>query len=298
MVSESTLNPETLRRIRQIEIKTRRLVNEVFAGAYHSAFKGRGIAFDAVRPYQPGDDVRDIDWNVTARMDAPYIKQYAEERELTVLLVIDASASCFFGTVNHQKHDLAVELGAVLALSATANNDKVGLLIFGETLDTFIAPRKGRNHILRVIRDLLAVRPAQNATNLALALTSASRLLRQRAVVFILSDFLLPPEQYQMALTALSRRHDVVAIVLSDPLEKGWQSAGLIRLRDAESGEMRLIDTAAGGWAQRFRRQYDRFASLRDAALRQSGADRLDVSTDTDFLHALTLFFRGRGKRP
>lgn len=288
---------ETLRRIRRIEMRTRRLVNDSFAGAYHSVFKGRGLAFEAVRPYQPGDDVRDIDWNVTARSDEAYVKRFAEERELTVMLVLDTSASCLFGTVNRQKRDLAAEIGAVLALAATSNNDNVGLLVFSDRVEQFVRPRKGRNHVLRIIRDLLAVRPTQQGTDVSLALRTVNRALNKRAIIFLMSDFLLNPQEYARDLIATSRRHDVIALVLSDPRERRWPDAGLVAVQDAETGDTRHIDTASAGWRRGFEQQARRFEQVRDATLAQAGADRVDLPVDVDYVQALTLFFQRRVQR-
>lgn len=293
----NTLNPETLRRIRRLEIKTRRLVNEVFAGAYHSAFKGRGMTFDSVRLYEPGDDPRSIDWNVTARMDAPYIKTHTEDRELTVLLMLDSSASVFFGTRGAQKREIAAELGAVLALSATSNNDKVGLLVFGEGFEHYVPPRKGRNHVLRVIRDLLTVSPEGRATNIAHALVSANRVLRQRAIIFLISDFLAAPEEYARTLAITSRRHDVIAVVLHDALEAAWPSVGLVSLRDAETGDALLVDTQPQAWRDAFAERAARIAQRRDTTLTAAQVDRVEIDTDGDVVRALKGFFRSRAAR-
>lgn len=291
------LTPETLRRIRRIELRTRRLVNESFAGAYHSVFKGRGMAFDTVRPYQPGDDVRDIDWNVTARANEAYIKRYTEERELTVMLVIDTSASCLFGTVERQKRDLAAELGAVLALAAITNNDKVGLLIFSDRIEHFTAPRKGRNHVLRLIRDLLAARPTGRGTDLSLALRTTNRLLKQRAIVFLLSDFLAATQEYARDLLVTGRRHDLIAVVISDPLEERWPDVGLVALHDAETDAVQWIDTSSDSWRQQFERQTARFRQLRDTTLTRARVDRIEVPVNGDYARALTMFFRQRAQR-
>ncbi|GAB4510526.1 MAG: DUF58 domain-containing protein [Anaerolineae bacterium] len=291
------LSPEVLQRIRRIEMRTRRLVNESFAGAYHSVFKGRGMVFDAVRPYQPGDDVRDIDWNVTARADQAYVKRFTEERELTVMLVLDSSASCLFGTVNRQKRDLAAELGAVLALSAVRNNDKVGLLIFSDKVEHFTAPRKGRNHVLRIIRDLLAARPTDQGTDLALALRTVNRMLKQRAIVFLLSDFLASPQEYHRELLVTSQRHDLIAFILSDPREQTWPDAGLLRLQDAETGETRWIDTSPVRWRRQFAAQSAKFQEARDNAFIRAGVDRIQLSVDGDYAQALTQFFQRRSQR-
>ncbi len=294
---DGLINAGTMRKIRRIELRTRRLVNDTFAGAYHAVFKGRGIAFDAVRAYEPGDDVRDIDWNVTARTGEPFIKRYTEERELTVMLVLDSSASVLFGSVNRLKRDLAAELGAVLAFAAISNNDKVGLLVFSDQIELHIPPRKGRNHILRLIRDLLATRPAQRGTDLALALRTVTRLLKRRAIVFVISDFLAPTETYGRDLTLLSRRHDVIAVLLSDPLEQAWPAAGLVGLRDAETGAVQWVDTASPDWSKQFRAQVRQLSQARDAALLQARTDRIDIPLDGDYVLALTRFFQQRERR-
>lgn len=291
------LNPETLRRIRLIELRTRRLVNNTFAGAYHSVFKGQGMTFEAVRPYQPGDDIRRIDWNVTARADQAFIKQYAEERELTVMLLLDSSASSFFGTVGRQKRDLAAELGAVLALAAVSNNDKVGLMVFSDEVEQFTPPRKGRNHVLRVIRDLLVARPERRGTDIALALQTTNRLLKQRAIIFILSDFLISGQEYVRQLMVTNRKHDVIAVVLSDPLEKRFPSVGLVALKDAETDETRWVDTTLDGWSSDFQSRSERFQEMRDANLVRAGVDRMDLSVDGDYVRVLTEFFQRRARR-
>ncbi len=290
------LTPETLQRIRRIELKTRRLVNDSLAGAYHSVFKGRGMAFDAVRPYQPGDDVRDIDWNVTARADEAFIKRYTEERELTVMLVLDSSASCLFGTKNRQKHDLAAELAAVLALAATSNNDKVGLMIFSDKVEHFTAPRKGRNHVLRIIRDVLEVRPSQKGTDISEALRTINRMLKQRAIIFLLSDFLAAPKEYARELQVTSRRHDLIACILSDPLEADWVNAGLVALRDAETDQVQWVDTASPTWRDQFQQQAGRFEQRRDATLTGAGVDRVALPVDGDYVESLMRFFEGRAR--
>lgn len=293
----AAISPETLRRIRKIEIKTRRLVSNSFVGAYHSTFKGRGMAFDNVRPYDPGDDVRHIDWNVTARAGEPFVKRYIEERELTVLIALDSSASCFFGTVGQQKRDLAAELGAVLALTAIRSNDKAGLLIFSDRIEQYTPPRKGRNHVLRIIRDLLAARPAERGTDIALALRTASRLLKQRAIIFLVTDFLASGSDYATELLVAARRHDVIAVVLSDPREKTWPDAGLVALRDSETGAAKWIDTASKGWRTQFAARSERFRVMRDTTLARAAVDRVDIATDGDIVRALSQFFQRRAHR-
>jgi uncharacterized protein (DUF58 family) len=291
------LTPETLRKIRRIELRTRRLVETSFAGAYHSVFKGRGIVFDEVRPYMPGDDVRDIDWNVTARTGEPFIKRYREDRELTVMLVLDASASIMFGTSDRLKRDMAAELGAVLAFSAISNNDKVGLLLFSDTIETFIPPRKGRKHVLRLIRDLLAAQPKQRGTDLSNALRTVNRVLGQRAIVFLISDFLVDTDSYARDLMVLGRKHDLITIVASDPLEESFPAVGLVMVQDAETGAVYALDTSKGGWSRSFRTRTAKLRDRRDQILKDARADRIELAADGDYVQALTLFFRRRAQK-
>lgn len=291
------LTPDMLRKIRRIELRTRRLVNASFAGVYQSVFKGRGIEFEAVQPYVPGDDVRAIDWNVTARLGEPYVKRYVEERELTVLLLIDVSASCFFGTSNQRKRDVAVELGAVLAYSAIRNHDRVGMLLFSDRVERYVPPHRGRDHILHLIRDLLAFKPARSGTDIVSALQTVERLARRRAIVFLISDFLVGPPEYARELALVSRRHDLIAVVLSDPREADWPDVGLVRVRDAETGHESWIDTGSVAWRLAFRQQTGRFRSLRDETLLSAGVDRIVVPTDGDYVTALARFFQTRLSR-
>jgi len=290
-------DPQTLERIKRIELRTRRLVRDTLAGAYHSVFKGRGITFETVRPYQPGDDIRDIDWNVTARTNEAYIKTYTEDRELTVMLVIDRSASLFFGTRHTRKHDLAAEIAAALALSAISNNDKVGLLIFSDRIEQFIPPRKGRNHILRLIRDVLAVPVAGQGTDLALALRTIHQGVRRRAIVFFLSDFLAAPQEYERDLRVAANHHDLIAVIMRDPLEVRWPQAGLVRVQDAETGELALIDTGSTGWRDNYASQANRFEQVRTDTLTRADVDRIEIDVDGDYVRALTTFFGRRARR-
>jgi uncharacterized protein (DUF58 family) len=292
------MNAETLRRIRRIELRTRRLVDASLAGAYHSVFKGRGMEFDTVRPYDPGDDIRSIDWNVTARAGEPFVKQYVEERELTVMLALDTSASTRFGTVRRQKRDAAAELGAAVAYSAVMNNDRAGLLLFSDRVELYVPPRKGRNHILRLIRDLLAVEPQGKETDLALGLQTLNRLLKRRSIIFFMSDFLASPASYARDLALAARRHDFIAVTLSDPLEHVWPAqTGLTRLRDAETGALSWIDSARPGWQQAYQEQARRFVEVRDSALTKADVDRIELSTEVDTVSALTRFFQRRSQR-
>lgn len=290
-------DPQTLERIKRIELRTRRLVRDSFAGAYHSVFKGRGITFETVRPYQPGDDIRDIDWNVTARANEAYIKTYTEDRELTVLLVVDRSASVLFGTRNTRKHDLAAELAAALALSAVSNNDNVGLLIFSDQVEQFIPPRKGRNHILRLIRDVLTVPEAGRGTDLALALRTIHQTLRRRAIVFFMSDFLAAAQEYERDLRVAASHHDLIAVIMRDPLETAWPDVGLVQVTDAETNERILIDTRSSQWRKSYTTQAKRFDQIRGETLARAGVDRIDVDVDGDYVRALSAFFARRARR-
>ncbi len=291
------LASELFQKIRHIEIRTRRLVNDTFAGDYQAVFKGRGMEFDEVRPYHPGDEIRDIDWNVTARMGEPYIKRYVEERELTVMLAVDASGSGDFGTVNRFKRDLAAELAAVLSFSATTNNDKTGLLIFTDQIELFIPPRKGRKHVLRVIRELLAFRPVGRGTDIKLALDTVNRVLKRRSIVFLVSDFLADPETFRRPLYVTNRRHDVIAIDLHDPLETRMAPVGLVALEDAETGATVWADTANRAWQQKFRRRADDHRAAVRHLFTQARVDRIRISTADDYGVALTAFFKKRAKR-
>jgi uncharacterized protein (DUF58 family) len=291
------LSPDLIRTIRRIEIRTRHLVNDSFAGEYHAIFKGRGMDFDDVRPYQPGDQVRSIDWNVTARMGTPFIKRYVEERELTVILAVDASASGRFGTAGRFKREIGAELAAVLAFSAISNNDKVGLLIFTDRVELHIPPRRGRRHVLRLIRDLLAFEPASRGTDIALALARLNRVLKRRAIIFLLSDFLLDYETYQRDLVITNRRHDVVAVTLTDPREMTWPAVGLVSLEDPETGAKTWIDTANDSWRDAFAQETASGRSARNAALTQAKVDRIDVIVGQDYVAPLSAFFRTRARR-
>ena len=286
---------EILKKVRRIEIRTNRLVNESLAGEYHSVFKGRGMEFDEVREYALGDDVRSIDWNVTSRMGHPFVKKYVEERELTVMLVVDASASGDFGTVQRTKREVAAEVCALLAFSAIRNNDRVGLLIFTDREEKYIPPRKGRNHVLRVIREVLTARPKGKGTNLALALESLSRGIRRRSVAFVVSDFL--DVGFEKSLRIANQKHDLIAIALSDPREKELPAVGILELEDAESGASILIDT----WDRRARSRYREEALLRVEArrrlFRQTSVDSVDLSTDLPYDVPLLRFFRNRARR-
>ncbi len=289
-----SLSAAQLARIRQIELRTRKLVHESLAGSYHSAFKGRGIEFDAVRPYEPGDDVRLIDWNVTARSGDVFVKRHIEERELRVMLLVDASGSTAFGSAGQHKRQAAVEIGALVAYSAIRNHDRVSLVTFSDRLEGYVPPRKGRNHMLRLIQALSELPQVLRGTDLASALRTADRLSGRRSILFVMSDFLTASADYLAELRLIAKRHDVIAIVLSDPLEVKWPDAGLVRLRDAETGEYHVVDLSREAWRERFVAQSRRFRQMRDQALAEAGIDRIDIRTDHEYLPALVQFFEMR----
>ncbi len=291
------LTSELIKKVRRIEIRTRRLVNDSFAGEYHAVFKGRGMEFDEVRPYRPGDEVRTIDWNVTARTGDLFVKRYIEERELTVMLMVDASASGQFGTAQRFKREIAAELAAVLAFSAITNNDKVGLIVFTDQIELFITPRKGRRHVLRVIRELLAFEPTHKGTDLKLALDMTHHVLKRRSIVFLISDFLTAPESYRSTLQASNRRHDMIAVTLSDPREWEWPNVGMLALEDAETGEIQWVDTSNRAWREGFEKQAQELHEARERVFRKSQVDRINLTTDADYVGPLTSFFEKRSRR-
>lgn len=295
---------EILEKVRRIEITTSRLVTDVFAGQYHSVFKGRGIEFDEVREYQPGDDVRSIDWNVTARTGIPHVKKFVEERELTVMIMLDASPSCRFASVHELKSKLAAEIAAVLAFSAIRNNDKIGLVIFTDQVEKFIPPRKGKAHVLRLIRDSLAFSARGRGTNLAGALEFLSKVTTRRSVCFVISDFFeggLPDpsgsQAFTRALAVANRRHDLIAVTLNDPREAELPDCGLLAVEDAESGRTVLVDTADAA----VRRQYKELAlarlEKREKLFRSSSVDHISISTDASYADRFVQFFARRRKR-
>ncbi len=286
---------EVLKRIRRIEITTRRLVNDVFSGEYHSVFKGQGMEFDEVREYQPGDEIRAIDWNVTARMGTPYIKRFTEERELVVMFLLDVSASGRFGSSGKTKIDMAAEICALLAFSAIQNNDKVGAVMFTDDIEGYIPPDKGKKHVLHVIRELLFHEPAGRRTDIGQAISFLMRVLKRRAVVFVISDFMSPDFSRPMAMAA--RKFDLVALKVGDRREHELVGSGLMRVWDQENQVERVIDMGGRGARDRFiRHARDRDDAL-DALLRRYGVDRVDVDTGEDFVLPLTRFFKARAKR-
>jgi uncharacterized protein (DUF58 family) len=286
---------EILKKIRRIELRTRRLVNSIFAGQYHSVFKGRGMNFEEVREYAPGDEIRSIDWNVTARMNVPYIKKFTEERELTVMLLVDVSASGLFGSIELSKRELAAEVASILAFSAINNNDKVGLLLFTNEVELFIPPKKGRLHTLRLIREMLYFEPKGRGTNLAGALDYMNRVISRRAVVFMISDFMAP--DFTKALTVTSRRHDLVAMPVTDPGESDLPDVGIVTLEDAETGAQIDVNTSSRAMRRGlFELNEERMRTL-DRLLRSRRVDVVPLSTAEDYLIALRAFFDQRERR-
>lgn len=288
-----------LRRVRRIELRTRGLVNSRFAGEYHSVFKGQGIEFAEVREYLPGDEVRSIDWNVTARLGRPFVKRFVEERELTVLLLADLSGSARWGTRGRLKTELMTETAAALALSAARNNDRVGLLAVSDRVEAFVPPRKGRRHVLRLVRDLVATRPAGRGTDLALGVLRAARLLRSRSVVFLFSDFQLGPgwETLEPALARASARHDVIAVHLDDPVDRELPDLGMLALRDPESGQRVVLDSSHRETRTRYRAGAEAEADRASRVFRRLGIDEVHLRTDEPYAHALLAFFRRRERR-
>ena len=286
---------EVLKQVRVIEIRTRRLVNDVFSGEYHSVFKGRGMEFAEVREYIPGDDVRTIDWNVTARLGHPYVKQFMEERELTVILVVDLSASGDFGTRGRLKAFMAAEVAAVLAFSAVQNNDKVGLILFTDQIEQTVPTKKGKRHVLRVIREILYFKPKGRGTNLALALEHLARVQKRRAVVFVISDF--QAADYESALKLVARRHDLIAIRITDPHERELPNVGLVTVEDPESGRRSLVDTSDRKVRARFAEVAVRRETDFRAALKAAQTEVIDLATDRPYALPLVQFFNQRERR-
>ncbi|HOF93367.1 MAG TPA: DUF58 domain-containing protein [Bacteroidales bacterium] len=284
---------DLLKKVRRIEIKTRGLSRNIFAGQYHTAFKGRGMAFSEVREYQYGDDVRTIDWNVTARFNHPYIKIFEEERELTVVLLIDVSGSRFFGTESLYKKDMITEIAATLAFSAMQNNDKVGVIFFSDKMEKFIPPQKGRKHILYIIRELIEFKPENNQTDLSVALQYLTNVIKKRCTAFLISDFLVQ-QDFQTDLTLANRKHDVVAIQVYDQRETELPSVGLIRVKDAETGREMLIDSASKNLRNNYRRWWEEQEMRLDTTFKKSKVDAVSVSTAQDYVKALMALFNLR----
>ena len=286
---------ELVKKIRRIQIYTNRAVNDALAGEYQSVFKGRGMEFEEVREYLPGDEIRTIDWNVTARLGRPYVKRFVEERELTVMLLVDLSSSGRFGSLDRLKNEVAAEFCALLAFSAIKNNDKVGLIIFTDRIEKFIPPRKGAEHVLRVIRELLYFKPAAGKTDIGRALAYLGRVTGKRSVAFLVSDFL--NRGFEKPLRVVSKRHDLIAVFITDPREMSLPNVGIVELEDAETGETILLDTR--GEARR--KEYEQYALGRvreiEKLLRAAGVDRIHLRTDRSYVQPLVRFFRRRERR-
>jgi uncharacterized protein (DUF58 family) len=286
---------EILKRIRRIEIITKRMVNDLFSGEYHSVFKGQGMEFDEVREYQPGDDVRTIDWNVTARMGAPYIKRFVEERELVVMFLLDVSASGLFGTHSKTKIDTAAEICALLAFSAIQNNDKVGAIIFSDRVEQYIPPDKGRRHALHVIRNLLFFEPKGTGTDISTALGYLMRVIKRRAIVFVLSDFV--SDDFSKPLAMAAKKFDVVAVRIQDKRENDLGRGRLVRLWDQEKGMERIADLSSAKNRERFTRLVSAERDRMNTLFTRYGVDSIDIDTAADYVRPLNLFFRARARR-
>ncbi len=284
---------ELLKKVRKIEIKTRRLSDHIFGGEYHSTFKGRGMTFSEVRQYQFGDDVRSIDWNVTARYNEPYIKVFEEERELTMMLMVDVSGSELFGTTNQFKKDIITEISATLAFSALQNNDKAGLMLFSDTVELYIPPKKGKSHVLRIIRELLEFRPKSNRTDLAEALKFLSSVMKKRAIVFVLSDFIA--DDYEKTLKISGNKHDVTGIRIYDEREESIPNLGMVQMQDAETGRIQLVNTQSksvrDGYGKYYRQRIDYFTET----FKKSGCGTLSCRVDESYVKKLLGYFKRRG---
>lgn len=286
---------EILKKVRHIQIRSSRLVNDVLAGEYVSVFKGWGMEFEEVREYQAGDDIRTIDWNVTARMGHPYIKRFTEERELTIMFLVDLSYSGEFGSVKQFKNEIATEICALLALSAVRNNDKVGLILFTDKIEKFVPPKKGKTHVLRVIREVLYYKPENKGTDISIALEYLLKVTRRKAVCFLISDFIT--EGFEHALRIANKRHDIIAASITDPRELEIPNVGFVELEDAETGEIALIDTSDRKMMERFNRFNTKNMEERAKLFRSMGVDLIDVRTDRSYVEPIMKFFRAREKR-
>lgn len=285
---------EVLKKVRQIEVLTRDLVNTIFSGEYHTAFKGQGMEFQEVREYQPGDEVRSIDWNVTARMRAPFVKVFTEEREQILMLVVDASGSGNFGTRSRMKGELAVELAAILAFSAIKNNDRVGLIIFTDRIEKFVPPEKGRSHVLRVIRELLYFKPQGRGTSISTALEFLNKVTRRKAIVLLVSDFL--DTGFDRALKVARRKHDLIALSIVDPREQDLPDVGRIELEDAETGEVLMVNTSDVTFRKAFRSDAQHRGALLKKKLSSLKVDHIELSTDRPYTVPLMKFFKQRAR--
>jgi len=285
---------ELLKKVRKIEIKTKGLSRHIFTGEYHSAFKGRGMSFSEVRDYQYGDDVRNIDWNVTARIGTPHVKVFEEERELTVMILVDVSRSSLFGTVKQLKSEVIIEICALLAFSAINNNDKVGVIFFSNQIEKFIPPKKGRQHILRIIRELLDFEPEQQGTDIGLAMEYFNNVIKKRSICFVLSDFL--SQTYEKPLRVAARRHDIIGVHVSDRREQELPNVGLVRATDAETGAVHWLDTGSRKVRKDYAQWHQDHLQYFTSVFQKSGADRVSILTNESYVNALLKFFQGRGK--
>ncbi len=286
---------EIIKKVRRIEIKTKGLSNHLFAGEYQTTFKGRGMSFSEVREYQYGDDIRSIDWNVTARFNTPFVKVFEEERELTVMMLIDVSQSDYFGTQVQFKNEMMTEIAAVLSFSAIHNDDKVGVIFFSDKIEKYIPPKKGRQHILRIIRELIDFKPESSGTDIALALRYFTNIAKKRAITFLMSDFIA--EDYEKALRIASKKHDLIGINIYDKREEELPTVGLMRVRDAESNKIMWVDTANKKSRDLYKNWFIEKSNVMQKAFIKSGADLISIRTDQSYTTALINFFRNRGKR-
>ena len=286
---------ELLKKVRKIEIKTKGLSNHIFSGEYHTAFKGKGMAFSEVREYQPGDDVRSIDWNVTARYNNPFVKVFEEEREMTVMLLIDISGSSEFGTQKQLKREVATEIAAVLSFSAINNNDKVGVIFFSDKIEKFIPPKKGKSHILRIIRELITFKSESKKTNLEEALVYFNNVIKKRAVCFILSDFI--DDNFDNSLKIIRNKHDLIALRIHDQREKEIVNVGLIKVEDTETGSLKWVDTSNKNIRIEFNKKYLIFEKKLKQTLKNAAVDYIDIKTGEDYIKPLTNFFKNRNNR-
>ncbi len=286
---------EILKQVRHIELKTRGLVNQVFSGEYHSVFKGRGMEFSEVREYQFGDDIRNIDWNVTARYNSPFVKVFEEERELTVMLLVDLSGSLNFGTIEKTKQRIAAEISAIMAFSAMKNNDKVGLILFTDRIEKFVPPRKGKSHVLRIIREVLSFEPSGKNTNIKIALEYFNSVIKKRSISFLISDFI--DSGYDKIIRIIGRKHDLIALNLSDPNELNLPKTGLIHFKDAESGEIRFVDSSNKNVREWFEKRLADINQYRTHLFKSVGIDEILINTDKPYVKSLVDFFKMRERR-
>jgi uncharacterized protein (DUF58 family) len=287
---------ELLKKVRRIQIRTKHAVNDVFAGQYHSSFKGRGMEFDEVREYVPGDDIRAIDWNVTARTGLPHIKKFVEEREMTVMLLVDVSASNRFGSSTQLKRDLAAEVTAVLAFSATRNNDRIGLLLFAEEVEKYIPPKKGTRHVLRIVREVLSYQPQKKGTRGAPPLDYLNHICPRRSVAFLISDFIFS-DPFEQALKTTARRHDLISVMIGDRREVDWPDVGVVAWRDAETGEEMLVDTSSKRVRKQLAIEQGRRAEALDYLHRKAGVDTIQLFAGEPYEKQFIQFFRKRASR-